>query len=215
MNGIELGKLLKKACPGIVLIYITGYKEYAYDAFQLEATAYITKPFNVGDIEKAFSKALVWRKGQDAAQGEADGSKVFIRTFGKFDVFLNDRPLDFSSEKSKELLALLVDRKGGIVSTEEMITYLWEDRPDDDKSRNLCRKVVQRLHNQLVEWGIEDIIIRHNRGRSLNVNQVECDYYQYLEGNKKRRAEFCGMYMTNYSWAEETLGTLLEDADAF
>jgi two-component SAPR family response regulator len=203
MSGIELGKSLRRINPAMSLIYITGHKEYAYDAFQVEACSYLTKPFHRKDIIKALSKAALLRKG-----GEEKRS-VFIRTFGRFDVFLNDRPLDFSSEKAKELLALLVDRKGGIVSTEEMITYLWEDRPDDDKSRNLCRKVVQRLHNQLEKWGIDDIIIRQNRGRSLDVSKVECDYYQYLNGNKEGKNEFSGVYMANYSWGEETLGALL------
>jgi two-component SAPR family response regulator len=90
-----------------------------------------------------------------------------------------------------------------------MITYLWEDRPDDDKSRNLCRKVMQRLHNQLEEQGIGDILLRHNRGRSLDVEKVTCDYYEYLDGREERKHEFHGEYMTNYSWAEETLATLL------
>jgi two-component SAPR family response regulator len=152
------------------------------------------------------SKAVVLQRGQTA---RTEKPVVYIRTFGRFDVFLNDRPLAFSSEKAKELLAFLVDRKGGIVSTEEIVTYLWEDRPDDDKSRNLCRKVVQRLHRQLEEWGIDDIVIRHNRGRSLDVSKVQCDYYQYLEGNAEEKSRFHGVYMANYSWAEETLASLL------
>jgi two-component SAPR family response regulator len=208
MSGIELGKSLRQISPAVSLIYITGHKQYAYDAFQVEACSYLTKPFKREDIAKAFSRAALLQKSKEKEQYQRK-SAVFIRTFGKFDVFLNDRPLDFSSEKAKELLAFLVDRKGGIVSTEEMITYLWEDRPDDDKSRNLCRKVVQRLHKQLEEWGIDDIVIRHNRGRSLDVSKVDCDYYQYLDGNQQGKNEFSGVYMSNYSWGEETLAALL------
>jgi two-component SAPR family response regulator len=206
MNGIELGKQLREYCPGIALIYITGYKEYAYDAFQLEASAYLNKPFTRNDIERAIERAKLLAGREMKSVPER---RVFIRTFGRFEVFLNGRPVEFSSGKAKELLALLVDRKGGIVSTEEMLTYLWEDRPDDDKSRNLCRKVIQRMHQQLEEQGIDDIVLRHSRGRSLDVSKVECDYYQYLEGNQERKTEFRGGYMTNYSWAEETLATLL------
>ena len=39
---------------------------------------------------------------------------IFIRTFGYFDVFVDGVPILFRSEKAKELLALLVDRRGGI-----------------------------------------------------------------------------------------------------
>jgi two-component SAPR family response regulator len=206
LNGIELGHKLRECCPDIALIYLTGYKEYAFDAFQLEASAYLTKPYHRQDIEYAIARAIKL-SGKEAAQPEKPN--IFIRTFGRFELFVKDRPVEFSSSKAKEMLALLVDRKGGIVTTEEMLTYLWEDRPDDDKSRNLCRKVLQRLHNQLEEQGIDDIIIRHNRGRSLDIGKVTCDYYEYLDGNEERKHEFHGEYMSNYSWAEETLATLI------
>jgi two-component SAPR family response regulator len=206
INGIELGHRLKESSPDIALIYITGSKEYAFDAFQLEASAYLTKPYFQKDIENAVSRAIRL-SGKETVQPEKPD--IFIRTFGRFEIFVNDRPVEFSSSKAKEMLALIVDRKGGIVTTEEMITYLWEDRPDDDKSRNLCRKVIQRLHNQLEKQGIDNIIIRHNRGRSLDIGKVTCDYYEYLEGSKERKHEFRGEYMMNYSWAEETLATLI------
>lgn len=38
---------------------------------------------------------------------------VSIRTFGYFDIFVGDTSIAFRNKKSKELLALLVDRKGG------------------------------------------------------------------------------------------------------
>jgi two-component SAPR family response regulator len=206
INGIELGHRLKECCPDIALIYITGFKEYAFDAFQLEASAYLTKPYYQKDIENAVSRAV---RLSGKANMQPEKRDIFIRTFGRFEIFVNDRPVEFSSSKAKEMLALIVDRKGGIVTTEEMITYLWEDRPDDDKSRNLCRKVIQRLHNQLKEQGIDYILLRHNRGRSLDISKVTCDYYEYLDGSEEPKHEFYGEYMTNYSWAEETLATLL------
>lgn len=206
INGILLGHKLRECRPDIALVYVTGYKQYAFDAFQLEACAYILKPFNRMDIEKAIVRA-----GKIIGREEILQSKkqIFIQTFGRFEVFVNDRPVEFRSSKAKELLALLVDRKGGIVTTEEILTYLWEDKPDNDSNRSLCRKVIQRLHNNLERYGVEDIVLRHSRGRSLDVSKVTCDYYQYLEGSEESRQAFSGSYMENYSWAEETLAGLL------
>lgn len=201
LNGIQLGKKMKESRPEIELIYITAYKNYAYDAYQIYAGAYLLKPFNRADIEKAFERLKQLYKNNLFS---TKASEIFIQTFGRFEVFLNGRPVEFKSAKAKELLALLVDRKGGIVTTEEMLTYLWEDKPDTDSSRSLCRKVMQRLHSNLEENGVGDIIERHTRGRSLRVDKVRCDYYEYLQG--KRR--FSGEYMSNYSWAEETLSRI-------
>ncbi|MDO4331667.1 MAG: response regulator [Eubacteriales bacterium] len=202
INGIMLGRKLKERNPGIALVYVTGYKQYAYDAFQLEASAYLLKPFNREDVEKAILRAK-------KMAGLADGPRVLIRTFGRFEVFVDDGPVVFKSRKAKELLALLVDRAGGIVTTEEILTYLWEDKPDTDSNRSLCRKVIQRLHNTLEEYGIGEIVLRHSRGRSLDRTKVDCDYYRWLEGKNGEEQKFLGEYMTNYGWGEETLSRLL------
>ncbi len=205
LDGIRLGQKIKECRPETELIYLTAYKKYAFDAYQLYAGAYILKPFNREDIEKAFAN-LSRLSGKKLF--DTDNTGVFIQTFGRFEVFLDGKPVEFKSFKAKELLALLVDRKGGIVTTEEILTYLWEDRPDTASSRNLCRKVVQRLHRNLEEYGIGDIVKRYTRGRSLNTDKVRCDYYDYLEGSEEGKNAFRGEYMSNYSWAEETLSRL-------
>jgi two-component SAPR family response regulator len=209
MDGLTLGRKIREYCPEVALVYVTAYKEYAYDAFQVDANSYLLKPFNRQDIEKAIEKA---RHLVSEEKTQADTKpRIFIRTFGRFEVFVDGRPVDFSSEKAKELFALLVDRRGGIVTTEEMLACLWEDRPDDSRSRNYCRKVIQRMNECLEQYGIHDIIIPHHRGgKSLDMNRVNCDYYQYLEGDETRQGEFHGEYMTNYSWAEVTLGSLVQ-----
>jgi two-component SAPR family response regulator len=135
-------------------------------------------------------------------------NKVFIRTFGRFEIFVDNKPVKFHCSKAKEFIALLVDRKGGIVTTEEMLTYLFEDRPNDTRSKNYCRKVVQRMYLDLKYNNIDDIVIRYSGGgHSLVLEKVDCDYYDYLKGVVQDN--FRGEYMSNYSWAEDTLASLI------
>lgn len=202
MDGLELGRRLRELRPDIVLVYVTGYKEYAYDAFQLYAGAYILKPFDREDILAAIFRAR-------RLAGKSEKKNVFIRTFGRFEVFVDGKPVAFKSSKAKELLALLVDRNGGIVSTEEMLAYLWEDKADSDSNRSLCRKVIQRLRNNLEEAGIEEIMLHHKHGKSIAKDKLECDYFLFLEGKPEGIDAFKGEYMSNYSWGEMTLGGLL------
>ena len=46
-----------------------------------------------------------------------EGKRIVIRTFGYFDIFVDGETIPFSCKKAKELLALLVDRRGGFVTT--------------------------------------------------------------------------------------------------
>ena len=51
--------------------------------------------------------------------------KVYIQTFYGFDVFVNGRVIYFPSKKSKELLAILVNQRGGSVSLAQVVHILY------------------------------------------------------------------------------------------
>lgn len=135
--------------------------------------------------------------------------KVQIRTFGYFDVFVDGKTLAFRNEKAKELLALLVDRRGGFISSSEAINFLWEDEPANKVTLARYRKVAMRLKNFLEEYGIEDIVETVGGQRRIVPEAVQCDLYDYLAQEDKTGGAFSGLYLSNYSWAETTLGELL------
>lgn len=140
---------------------------------------------------------------------------VKIRTFGYFDVFVDETPIAFRNEKAKELLALLVDRKGGYVSSQEAISFLWEEDPVNAVTLSRYRKVVLRLKNTLEEYGILDVIETVDGKRRIVPERIRCDLYEYLSGREEHAQLFKGSYLTNYSWAETTLGELAGSADCF
>ena len=128
--------------------------------------------------------------------------RISIRTFGYFDVFVNDVPVAFKSAKAKELLAILVDRRGGYVSARDAISYLWENEPANKVTLARYRKVAMRLKNELKENNIENMIITLDGKRRINQKIVDCDLYEYLEDKQKNQDMFNGSYMLNYSWGE-------------
>ena len=130
---------------------------------------------------------------------------VVIRTFGYFDVFVGDKPIAFRNKKSKELLALLVDRRGGYVTSEEAIAFLWEDEPSSPVTLARYRKVALRLKNILEEYGISEILESVDGKRRIVPDKVQCDLYDYFAGKTDL---FKGSYLSNYSWGETTLAEL-------
>lgn len=135
-------------------------------------------------------------------------SAVYIRTFGYFDVFVNGKPIAFRNEKSKELFALLVDRRGGFVSSGEAISYLWENEPANSVTLARYRKVALRLKNLLEEYGIADIVESVDGKRRIVTEKVRCDLYEYLSGDPKYTQLYKGSYLLNYSWGELTAASL-------
>lgn len=132
---------------------------------------------------------------------------VFIRTFGHFDVFVDGVPIPFKNAKAKEYLALLVDRRGGFVSSREAVVCLWEDERVDDVALARARKAAMFMNNTLKEFGVEDIVENTGSSRRIDLRKVKCDLIDYLQGENNQHL-FKGSYMREYSWAEETLAEL-------
>src|SRR3954466_5582623 len=59
LNGMEIAKLIKER----PIIFKTAYKEYAAEAFDLNAIDYIRKPIQKDRLEKAIAKASVILNG--------------------------------------------------------------------------------------------------------------------------------------------------------
>ncbi len=139
-----------------------------------------------------------------------DERNIQIRTFGYFDVFVGGKPIAFANKKSKELLALLVDRRGGYITSEEAIGFLWEDEPANSVTFARYRKVALRLKNTLEEYGIPDIVESKDGKRRIVPEKIKCDLYDYLTGKEEYSGLFKGSYLSNYSWGEVTLGELVK-----
>lgn len=156
-------------------------------------------------------KCYVMLYNLDVQKSEPSEPLVRIRTFGYFDVFVGEQPIAFRNEKSKELFALLIDRRGGFVSSEEAIGFLWENEPASSLTMARYRKVALRLKNILEEYGVADIVESVNGKRRLIPELVKCDLYDYLIGKQEYAQLFKGSYLTNYSWGETTLAELTGD----
>lgn len=133
---------------------------------------------------------------------------VYIRTFGYFEVFVNGEALLIHNAKAKELLALLVDRRGAYVSQGDIISCLWEDESVNKVTLARVRKIVMILRNTLKEYHLEDLIESKKGMRRLNTTKVRRDLYNYLSRKPEYAHLFKGAYMVNYSWGELTIDEL-------
>src|SRR5690606_24895128 len=78
MNGLQVANLLK----GKLVIFTTAYKDYAAEAFDLDAVDYIRKPIQKERLEQAVQKALnriaVSRPPREFMQVNTDKGKTLI-----------------------------------------------------------------------------------------------------------------------------------------
>ena len=202
-NGLVLAKQLKDIQADLHIIFVTGYAQYAVSAFAMHATGYLMKPVNPIDIERE----LTFIYGEDKVKGDMH---IRIQTFGGFAVFVNDKLLSFKRQKSKELLACLVDRHGADITTRLACTLLWEDKSYDRKLKNYFQIVLRELRHTLKEAGVEELLIRGYNRLAIDTTKFDCDSYRFLDGDPIAVNAYQGNYLSDYSWAELMNATLNE-----
>lgn len=197
MTGLELARRINTINRSIKIIFVTGFKEYAYDAYRVNAIGYILKPYDDNAVFLEIEKA-------ETLSGALRQKEITVKSFGYFDIFVNKKPVYFSSAKAKEFMALLVDRQGGCVNTEQAISALWPSREYDETVQSLFRKVLKSLRISLSEAGISDIFIDGRNQRSVDISKFTCDYYTFNESPRANIDMFRGEYMVGYQFAKAT-----------
>ena len=196
IGGLELAEKLLELQPRCKIVFCTGYEEYAVSAFQLHVSGYLIKPIT----QEAVQKEIDHIKGVKATE-----KLLTIQCFGNFEVFYNGESLPFRRKKTKELLAVLVDRNGAGMTAKQICAILFHDDTDDTKNATYLRQLILDLKNTLKTIRAEGVLQHDTPYYRIDTNLVKCDYLSFLETGKP---QFHGEYMTQYSWAEETCAML-------
>ena len=196
-NGIDVAKEIKKLKPKTKILFCTAYSDRAIDAFGVNAVGYLLKPITPEKIRNSLEQlSLMFSNIGDIPTEK----KVEIKTFGNFDVFVDKKPIHWKRLKAKELLALLVDKKGASVTNVEIAITLWED---DNKVKSVPT-IISSLRHTLKDYGVEDILIRSRNHTAIDTTKVLCDVYEFYDGKATALNLYQGEYMANYSWSEFT-----------
>ncbi len=204
MTGTDMALILKRINPKINIIFATGYSEYQTDAFNMHASGYLTKPIS-SDKVKIELENLRYPVEEDEKPG------IFVKTFGNFDVFVNGKPISFKRTLAKEVLAYLVDKRGGAVSRQEISLLLFEDEEYSRKTQDYISKIIKSLQDSLKEAGCEEIFSKDRNSYFVKPDNFECDAYKYLAGDPKAINAFDGEYMEQYLWNEDCIDKFYKD----
>ncbi len=95
----------------------------------------------------------------------------------------------------------------------EIAAILWEDSAYTRSQLSQIHTFLADLKFTLSKAEAGDVLVKQWNHISVNVDTIACDYYKFLKGDIKAVNAFTGEYMTNYSWAELTVGALIQKKD--
>lgn len=167
MNGLQIANLLN----GKPVIFATGYKEYAAEAFDLNAVDYIRKPINIERLKQAVDKAR-----KHASNLEDKTKKTFIQlntNKGKAILFFDKIAYIKTSEvDSRDKVAKLFDGEEFILKN---ITFdkLSESLPSADFCRINKKEILALKAVQVFSFDEITINILSDQGKNIKVNLSE------------------------------------------
>ena len=188
MDGPTLARKLKNIDPNMKVIFVTGYREHRDN--DVLTSWYLTKPVSqealVSQIEKVNHN---W----------VSPSGICAVTFGSFMLYVDGKPLSDMSEKAREILAYLIDKKGEKVKDTELKDAIFGG---DSKAQKLA---LGQLSDTLKKAGASGILDKGLFSFKVKTDAFSCDMYEWFEGYPNAINSFMGEYMKGYSWGEDTL----------
>ncbi len=194
VHGLDLAKRLNAHDPSIRIIFVTAFSQYALDAWGVDASGYLLKPYSAADIRKELAKCTY---------KPLPSHRVVIETIPSLSITVDGAPLFISGAKPREMLALLVDRAEHGFTMGEGIACLWPERAADAGTQSLYRMTWKRLADALENAGVGDILAKSESRRYLKTDKLDCDLYRILAGDKQAARKYAGAYLQEYTWAEE------------
>ena len=196
IGGLKLAELIVKKQQKCKIVFCTGYEKYAVSAFQMHVSGYLMKPITAEAVQKEI----------DHIKNALNTARLLtVKCFGNFEVLCNGNILPFKRTKTKEILAVLIDRSGSGMTARQICAILFPDGTNDAKNLAYIRQLIFDLKNTLRAFGADSVLQHETPYYRIDPERIRCDYLSYLEtGNP----EFKGEYMKQYSWAEETCAML-------
>lgn len=198
ISGMTLIGELRKFHPSLPVVLVTGYEEYAVQAFDHEVIDYVIKPVTAERLNRSISRLKQRLEESSAGSREPEpetetaedaeaniqvavAPRLTVRLFGGFAVHGGDGrdgPLKLRTPKTEELLAFLLYNRS---TTRDALTdTLWKDLSPQKASTNL-NSTLYYVRRAIGDGGEQPLILKDRSGIRMDREAIDCDLYEFEE----------------------------------
>ncbi|MCR4887963.1 MAG: response regulator [Ruminococcus sp.] len=161
INGIEAAHTLKENFKKINIIFVTGHPEYSLEAYGVHPSGFLTKPVCESDIVRELNNLRF------PINTEKSPLKVQCSPFA---LFINGKPFEFCRDRTIELFAYLIYKKGAFCTNGELLGILWAGDPN---KQGHLRQLVMDMRKCLSEIDSEYIIQKKYGKIGIDIEAVQ------------------------------------------
>lgn len=180
LKGIEAAIQLQEKLPGLTIIFVTAYRDYALDAFKSYPLDYILKPVDEARFRQTMDR--VFEKLSDGHSILAAPGQVKIRCFGRFEITVGPaetRPLKLGRGRMREVLAYLLHNFNRSISRRELLGQFFNG-VENSKTVNHLHVLISRLRSLLESAGISREQITIGNTFAVSAAPGVCDYIDFI-----------------------------------
>lgn len=176
IDGLTLAEKLLEIKPGIKIIFVTSWNQYAVQAFDLNALDYIMKPIKL----ERFNRMIEKIKNDITKQTSEKTKKLNIKCFGQFEVKIGSDPVKWDRSKAEELFAFLLTNNNVFIRKEIIIELLWPGYEVRKALQNL-QTSIYKIRSIFTVLG-DKVKLDYNQSKyCLSIKESECDLLEVEE----------------------------------
>ncbi|KAB8138046.1 response regulator [Gracilibacillus oryzae] len=214
VSGLQLAKQILQSHPKKPIVFVTAFKEYAAEAFEIDALDYIVKPIELKRLQVTFERARAFL-ASDITSHSNDKPLLHINLFKELTFALlnqDQRIVYWRTSKAKELFLYLLQQHGRAVHSSELIEVLFP-HIDVDKAISQLYVTIHHVRKTVKEFEGYISITNHQKGYILLLNNVKIDVAEF----EKQLSDHKNISTETISELEEILklytGSFLESYD--
>ncbi|MGE7696762.1 response regulator [Lysinibacillus sp. NPDC094177] len=176
LNGLEIARLLKEWNKNIFIVFVTAYRDYAVQAFEIHSIDYLLKPISKARLETTINRIqeLLLLENKSTPIQIRNKPALTIQCFRGFVVLHNNKAIHWRTLKTKELFAFLFSNLNNHVPRDTIIDALWADT-EFKKARVQLHTTVSYLRTTLSTLGYLEVIQYANGCYILQLEDFQCD----------------------------------------
>ena len=218
LDGLELALRIQEKCPGLIVIFVTAYAQYALEAYKAHPLDFLLKPVKQARLDDCVGHL---RRHYALLHPEEPAKlSLAIRCFGAFELIC-DTEVKWGTRRVRELLLYLISKNGFPASKPELLGALFGGQDDKSAVHNLY-VTIYRLKSLLDMIDPKRGLIRLTGDNALILAPGVCDFTDFMrfawenavvtEENASEAAHVLGLYRGTYL-EKESYGWVFEGAN--
>lgn len=176
LDGLELALKIQEKIPGVIVIFVTAFAQYALEAYKAHPLDFLLKPVRQARLDDCVAHL---RKHHALLHPDRPAKCILtLRCFGAFELSY-EKEVKWGTRRVRELLLYLIGKNGSPASKDELLDVMFDGKHDKSTVHNLYM-TIYRLKSLLDTLDPARTLLRLTEDNALIIAPGVCDFSDFM-----------------------------------